>query len=75
MTHHSQADRVLRALQEGPKTSWELQQLGVCSHTSRISELRKRGCTIEAQDTYRGRQRIVTYRLTGQVELFSEDAA
>lgn len=65
---HSQADRILQRLKAGPATSWDLQQLGICSHTSRISELRKLGYRIEATDTWRGRQRIVTYTLHSSSE-------
>lgn len=75
MKHSQQCMRILHRLQEGPATSWELQALGVCSHTSRISELRKQGCRIERLDRWQGRKRIVTYRLMGQAELRFEEVA
>ena len=75
MSRQSQADRVLARLKQGPASSWQLQQLGICSHTARVSDLRKRGYKVERKDTYRGRQRIVTYELKGQLSLRLEDVA
>lgn len=75
MTRHSQCDRVLARLRQGPATSWQLQQLGVCSHTSRISELRKLGHVIEKTEQWRGKQRIVTYTLKGQMSLSLQEVA
>lgn len=63
MTKPTQSQAVLNRLKQGPATSWQLQQLGICCHTRRIFELRKIGHKIEATDTWQGRKRIVTYRL------------
>lgn len=68
-----QCQIVLARLKRGPATSWELQQLGVCSHTARIADLRNkhRYEIIRSEKRVRGR-RIVTYTLVGQQELFNE---
>ena len=74
MTHSPQCERMprklsrqcrmlLNRLRSGPATSWQLQQLGVCSHTSRISELRKARHVIEKSEKWTGHRRIVTYYL------------
>lgn len=65
-----QAAQILARLRQGPATSWELQQLGICCHTRRIFELRQAGYEIiRSEKRVRGK-RIVTYTLLGQAELF-----
>lgn len=61
----SQAERVLARLKQGPATSWDLQQLGICSHTARVSDLRKRKYIIIRTEQRKGTKRIVTYTLEG----------
>lgn len=76
MNRQSQWKAVLSRLQKSPATSWELQQLGICSHTARVSDLRKLGYVIERMDKYGpGGKRIVTYELKGQLSLRLEDVA
>ena len=76
MTRQSQWKAVLNRLRKGSATSWELQQLGICSYTARVSDLRKLGYVITRTDKYGpGGKRIVTYELKGQLSLRLEDVA
>jgi hypothetical protein len=59
----TQQQRILARLLRGPATSWELgPELGILSLTRRIFELRKH-YNITATEAWKGRTRIVTYRL------------
>jgi hypothetical protein len=74
VSHKNQADRVLARLREGPATTWDIgPALGILCPTRRIFELRKTH-QITSTETWKGRTRIVTYRLAGQGKLW-EDVA
>jgi hypothetical protein len=70
-----QKERVLRRLEQGPATSWELgPELGVLRLSARIAELRAAGHQISWTERWDKGRRIVTYRLLGQAKLWSEVA-
>jgi hypothetical protein len=73
--HDSQRQRVLRRLEMGPATSWQLgPELGVLRLSARVQELRQAGYEITWTERWEGRKRICTYRLLGQAKLWSEVA-
>jgi len=76
MERKTQSERVLARLRQGPATTWQLgYELGICSVTRRISDLRERGFEIEMTQQYRGKTRICTYTLKGQLSLPLKDVA
>jgi hypothetical protein len=75
MSHDSQRNRVLRRLEMGPATSWQLgPELGILRLSARVQELRQAGHQISWTETWSKGRRIVTYRLLGQAKLWSEVA-
>lgn len=61
-----QMRKVLAVLEKGPATSLEIQRKsGVLCYTKRISELRRRGYEIVAENEYTNGTRVVTYTLIG----------
>jgi hypothetical protein len=71
----SQAERILARLEQGPATTLELIQLGICCPTRRIFELRKANYEIEMTEQWRGKTRTCTYTLKGQMSLPMENVA
>lgn len=64
-----QMRRVLAVLEKGPATSLEIQRKsGVLCYTKRISELRRLGYEIVAENEYIDGTRVVTYTLVHSPE-------
>lgn len=61
----TQQDKILARLREGPATTLDLiLSCGTVSPTKRISELRRDGHEITSSEQWKGRTRVVTYRLS-----------
>ena len=61
----SNKERIIRALQEGPRTNGELVEIGGIRYGGRIFEARREGWDIRTEPHDRG---LVIYRLLGRVE-------
>ena len=70
---NSQCRRILDRLERGSATSWELgPSLGILRLSARVQELRAAGYEISWTEKWERGQRIVTYCLKGQREMFHE---
>ncbi len=63
----TQCQRILELLRSACRPGWvplpRIMELGIASHTRRLTEIRRAGHTIEKREKYEGHSRHVWYRL------------